>query len=120
MEPISTAGIGVLVWEHAIKPIVKSIEKEYGDKTKNLLKTGLEKVFNTLPLEKQEAETIEAEIINADSETLLDREKFLKFIENSKQVGDVLIESNSRNKNIDIKVEKGIGYIGTMNGDISF
>lgn len=120
MEPISTAGIGVLAWEHAVKPIVKSIEKEYGDKTKELLKTGLEKVFNKLPLQKKDIEVIEAEIINVDAETLLDREKFLKFLENSKQIGDVLIESNSRNKNIDIKVEKGVGYIGTMNGDISF
>ncbi len=120
MEPISTAGIGALAWEHAVKPIVKSIEKEYGDKTKGLLKAGLEKVLNKLPLQKKEIEAIEAEIIDTDIETLLDKEKFLKFFENSKQIGDVLIEANSRNKNIDIKVEKGVGYIETMNGDISF
>ena len=119
MEPISTVGIGALVWEHAVKPIVKSIEKEYGDKTKELLKTRLEKVFSKLALPKKEIKVIEAEIINVDADTLLDREKFLKFLANSKQVGGVLIESNSSN-NIDIKVEKGVGYIDTLNGDISF
>jgi len=120
MELLTITGIGVLVWEHAVKPIAKSIEKEYADKTKDLLKRGLEQVFNKLLLQKKEIEAIEAEIIDTDIETLLDKKKFLKFFENNKQIGDVLIETNSRNKNIDIKVEKGVGYIETMNGDMNF
>jgi len=118
-EPI-TLGTGALIWEYALKPITDSIKKEYGEETKKLLKSGIEKAFEKLPFNKKELEVIETEIIEADITILSDEKKFLEFLKNNKQISDVIIESNSRNKNIDIKIEKGIGYIETMTGDISF
>ena len=118
-EPI-TLGASALIWEYALKPIVDDIKKEYGTEAKKLLKSGIEKALAKLSFQKKELEVIEAEIVEADTAILTDEKKFLEFFENNKQISDVIIESNSRNKNIDIKVEKGIGYINTMNGDISF
>ncbi|HFU75564.1 MAG TPA: hypothetical protein ENK66_04885 [Arcobacter sp.] len=120
MEPVSTSLIGVAIWEYALKPVVDSIRKEYGEETKKLLKSSLNKAFEKLPFQKKELELIETEIVEADISILTDEKKFLEFFEKNKQISDVIIESNSRNKNIDIKVEKGVGYIETMNGDISF
>ncbi|WP_456373845.1 hypothetical protein [Methanocaldococcus sp.] len=118
-EPI-TLGTGALIWEYALKPIADSIKKEYGEETKKLLKSGIEKAFEKLSFQKKELELIEAEIVKADADILTDESKFLEFFKNNKQISDVIIESNSRNKNIDIKVEKGVGYIDTMNGDMNF
>ncbi len=118
-EPASTA-IGLLIWEYALKPTVDSIKKEYGDETKKLLKSGIKKAFGKLPFQKKELEIIETEIINTDIEVLTNQKKFLSFLENNRQINDVLVEVKNRNKNIDIKVEKGVGYIDIMNGDISF
>ncbi len=118
-EPI-TLGAGALVWEYAVKPVADSIKKEYGEETKKLLKSGIEKALEKLPFKKKEREIIEAEVVEADMAILTDENKFLDFFERNKQISDVIIEYNSRNKNIDIKVEKGVGYIETMNGNISF
>ena len=118
-EPI-TLGAGALIWEYALKPIADSIKKEYGEETKKLLKSGIGKALEKLPFQKKELEAIEAEIVEADKVILTNKSKFLEFFEKNKQISDVVIEANSRNKNIDIKVEKGVGYIETMNGDISF
>jgi len=119
MELITTA-IALELSKQAINPIIKSIEKEYREKTKELLKLGIKKVLQKFSLKKEEVALIESEIINTDKEVLTDEKKFLEFFENNKQISDVIIESNSRNRSIDIKVEKGVGYIDTMNGDISF
>lgn len=119
-EPITLEIIGTSIWKYALKPIADSIKKEYGEETKKLLKSGIKKALNNLPFQKKELEFIEAKIVDTDVDILTDESKFLEFLKKNKQISDVVIESNSRNKNIDIKVEKGVGYIDTMNGDISF
>jgi len=118
-EPITSVA-AALIWEYALKPVADSIKKEYGEETKELLKSGIEKALKKLAFQKKELEVIEAEIIKTNITILTDENKFLEFLKQNKQINDVIIESNSRNKNTDIKVEKGIGYIETMNGDISF
>ncbi|MEA1954352.1 MAG: hypothetical protein U9O24_08180 [Campylobacterota bacterium] len=119
MEPMSI-GIGALVWESAIKPIVSSFQKEYTEEIKKLIKSGLKKAFSKIPLQKKELELIETEVLNEDLTILEDKKQFLEFFEKNKYINDILIEANSRNKNIDITVEKGVGYIQKMNGNISF
>lgn len=84
-EPV-TLGAGALIWEYAVKPVAKSIEKEYGEETKKLLKTGIGKVFDKLPFKRNELEVIEAEIVDADIEVLTDEKKFLAFIQNNIQI----------------------------------
>ena len=118
-EPI-TLGASALIWEYALKPIADDIKKEYGAEAKKLLKSGMEKALSKLPFQKSELEVIEAEIIKADTAILTDEKKFLEFFENNKQISDVIIESNSRNKTIVNNVGKGVGYIETMNGDMNF
>jgi len=120
MEPVTTTAITLALWEHAVKPVVKSIEKEYGDETKKLLKSGINKALQKFSLKKEEIELIEAEVIDTNKEILTDEKKFLKFFEKNKQISDVIIESNSRNKTIVNNVGKGVGYIKTMNGDMNF
>ena len=115
MEPIT-----IVIWEYGIKPILDNLKKEYGEEGKKLIKSGLSKAWQNIPFTKQEQEVIEAEIVGIDVEILSDEKKFLEFLENNKKINDILIEVNNRNKNIDIKVEKGVGYIETMNGNISF
>jgi len=118
-EPI-TVGIGALIWKIAIEPVVESIEKEYGDEAKKLLKSGMEKALAKLPFQKKELEIIEAEILEADMAILTDENKFLEFFKNNKQISDVIIESNSRNKTITNNVKNGIGYVETLNGGFHF
>lgn len=119
-ELITSATAGALIWEYALKPIADSIKKEYGEETKKLLKSGIVKALEKFPFQKKELEVIEAELVEADITILTDENNFLEFLKQNKQINDVIIESNSRNKNTHIKVEKGVGYIETMNGDISF
>ncbi len=118
-EPVSI-GVGVLTWEYAVKPIVDSIKKEYGEEAKKLLKQNFHKAIAKLPFKMQEAEVIEAEILNADQSILTDEKKFLDFFQNNEQINKIMIEVNKRESNLNIQVDKGIGYIETMHGDINF
>jgi len=109
-EPI-TLGAGALIWEYGLKPIADSIKKEYGEETKKLLKSGIEKVFEKLPFYKKEVEIIEAEIIDTDVITLTDKSKFLEFIQNNQQIVDILNEANNREPNISVVIEKSYNEI---------
>jgi hypothetical protein len=60
-EPI-TMTLSALLWEYGLKPIADSIKKEYGDETKKLLKSSLQKAFKMLSLQPKEQKIIEAEI----------------------------------------------------------
>ena len=97
-EPIMLT-LSALLWEYALKPIADSIKKEYGDETKKLLKSGLQKAFKMLSLQPKEQEIIEAEIIEADIEVLSDQDRFLEFIENSLKIPNDL-KKNEMVRNI--------------------
>jgi predicted nucleotide-binding protein (sugar kinase/HSP70/actin superfamily) len=110
-EPI-TLTMGALIWEYGLKPIADSIKKEYGDESKKLLKSGMEKVFNKLSLKKEEQEIIEAEIIEADVDVLSDEKRFLEFIQNNSKIpNDLKQNTYTFNKevygNVIDKVESG-------------
>jgi predicted nucleotide-binding protein (sugar kinase/HSP70/actin superfamily) len=92
-EPI-TMTLSALLWEYGLKPIADSIKKEYGDKTKKLLKSSLQKVFKKLSLQPKEQEIIEAEIIEADIEVLSDQDRFLEFIQNNQNIKNILKQSS--------------------------
>ena len=109
-EPI-TLGTGALIWEYALKPITDSIKKEYGEETKKLLKSGIEKAFEKLPFKKKELEVIETEIIDTDVTTLTDKSKFLDFVQNNQQIADILNEAIKREPNISIVIEKSYNEI---------
>lgn len=109
-EPI-TLGAGALIWEYALKPIADSIKKEYGEETKKLLKSGIEKAFEKLPFQKKELEVIEAEIIDADVTTLTNKSEFLEFIQDNHQIADILNEVSKREPNINIVIEKSYNEI---------
>lgn len=120
-EPI-TLGAGALIWEYAVKPVVKSIEKEYGEETKKLLKSGIGRVFEKLPFQKKELEVIEAEIIDTDLTTLTNKSKFLKFIAENQEIANILNEVSKREPNINISIEKSYNeiLIDGSNNSITF
>jgi predicted nucleotide-binding protein (sugar kinase/HSP70/actin superfamily) len=89
-EPI----LSVLLWEYALKPIADSIKKEYGDETKKLLKSGLQKAFKKLSLQPKEQELIEAEIIEADIEVLSDEKRFLEYMRDNQNIKNILKQSS--------------------------
>lgn len=116
MEPITAAILGSVLWENLGQPVLDKAKEQYSEKV-------LEKidgVLAKLPFKKKELELIEAEIIDADIGLLTDKKNFIEFIQNNQKINEILSEVNKREQNINIKVEKGIGYIDTMNGDISF
>jgi hypothetical protein len=92
-EPVTTT-LSILLWEYALKPVADSIKKEYGEEAKKLLKSGLQKAFEKLPLQPKEQELIETEIIKADVAVLSDQEKFMEFIENNQNIKNILNQSS--------------------------
>jgi len=104
-------GTGVLIWECALKPIIDSIKKEYGDEAKKLLKSSMKKVYEKLPFQKSELEVIEAEIVEADKAVLTDKEKFLEFIQSNTQIQKLISEVAQREPNISIAIEKSSNEI---------
>lgn len=107
MEPITTS-LSILIWEYALKPIADSIKKEYGDETKKLLKSLVNNVLTKEKLDTKAMEVIEAEIVEADSEILSDREKFLAFMASNVKVKT--IESSFIDiDNADIDIDLGEG-----------
>ena len=92
-EPI-TLTLSALLWEYGLKPIADSIKKEYGDETKKLLKSGLQKAFKMLSLQPKEQEIIEAEIIEADIEVLSDEKRFLEYMRDNQNIKNILKQSS--------------------------
>ena len=56
-EPISI-GIGLALWEYAVKPIVDSAKKEYGEGVKEKLKSSVKTALSKLPFKQNEIEII--------------------------------------------------------------
>jgi len=116
-EPISMS-VGALIWEFVLKPIADSIKKEYGDETKKLLRDSLNKAWNKLPFSPKEKEIIEVEIIEADSEILKNRDKFIEYITNNPKIPND-IKQNSYTNYGTIKVTN-IKNIDNKGGTINF
>ena len=66
-EPINSA-FAVSLWEFVVKPIVDSIKKEYGDKTKEVIKTKLKDFFERIKMSSEDKKLIEIEIVKADDD----------------------------------------------------
>ena len=120
-EPI-TLGASALIWKIAVEPVVKSIEKEYGDEVKKLLKSGIGKALERLPFQKKELEVIEAEIVGADESVLIDKKKFLEFIQNNNKIQELMREMEKRESNINIVIEQSYNefLIDGNNNSITF
>jgi len=122
MISVESVEIATLILKHAIKPVIKSIEKEYGNETKKLLKTGIGKILEKFPFQKKELDLIEAEIVDADVDILTDDKKFLEFIQNNNQIQELITEIVRREPNINIAIEKSYNeiVIDGSNNSISF
>ncbi|MCG3689372.1 hypothetical protein [Aliarcobacter butzleri] len=116
MEPITTVLVGKILWDNLGQPLLDKAKERYAEEFLRKIETTLSKI----PFNKQELEIIEAEIINTDNETFNDEKSFLQYIENNQKIVEVVKQLNQREPNINIQVEKGIGYIHTNTGDISF
>ena len=120
-EPI-TMTLGALLWEYGLKPITDSIKEEYGNKTKKLLKSGLQKAFKILSLQPKERELIETEIIEADIEVLSNEKRFLEFVQNSSQLTELMSQIEKREPTIHTIIKNSYNEIKIegSNNSISF
>lgn len=115
MEPISAGIIGMFIWENLGQPILEKAKDEYAGQF--LVK--LESALKNIPFKKKDLEVLEAEIVTADNDVLTNKEKFLEYIQNNPKIHELIADINKQ-VTINIKVEKGVGYIETMNGDMNF
>lgn len=116
MEPITTVILAETLWEYLGEPIVDKIKDNYAEK----VLFAISKLQSKFSLNKEEKKIIETEIIDVNFENVQTKEDFIEFIDKNERIQKFLYTLNQNQKNINIKVEKGVGYIGTMNGDINF
>jgi anaerobic ribonucleoside-triphosphate reductase len=114
MEPITTIILAERLWEYLGEPIVDKIKDNYAEK----VLVAVKKLQSKFSLNKEEKEIIETEIIDVDFKNIQTKEDFIEFIDKNEKIQRIINTLNQ--KNINIKVEKGVGYISTMNGDINF
>ena len=118
-EPISI-GIGLALWEYAVKPIVDSAKKEYGEGVKEKLKDSIKMALVKLPFNRNELEVIKAEIIENDDNLFSNKEKFLEYINNNQNINQIMESINQREPNINIEKAFNEIKIDGDNNSISF
>jgi len=118
-EPVSI-GIGLALWEYAVKPIVDSAKKEYGENIKEKLKSSVNTALSKLPFKQNEIELIEAEIIKNEDSLLLNKDTFLEFINNNKNISQIIENINQREPSISIEKAFNDIKIDGNNNSISF
>jgi len=118
-EPISI-GIGLSLWEYAVKPVVDSAKKEYGESLKEKLKGSVKIALSKLPFKKNELEVIEAEIIDNEDSLLSDKDRFLEFINSNQNINQIIESINQREPNINIEKAFNDIKIDGDNNAISF
>lgn len=118
-EPISI-GIGLALWEYAVKPVVDSAKKEYGESLKEKLKGSVKTALSKLPFKKNELEVIEAEIIDNEDSLLSDKDRFLEFINSNQNISQIIESINQREPNINIEKAFNDIKIDGDNNSISF
>lgn len=89
MEPITIALIGKALWDLFGDPILKATQKEYGQKSLDLIKEG----FQRLPFNKKENEVIEAQVIEAvEKKTITDKQSLIDFLERNDTFIQALVQ----------------------------
>jgi len=87
MEPVTTALLGVFLWEGFGQPLLAKAKDKYAEKV--FEKT--DNLVSKLPFRKEENEIIEAEIIEAvKKEEIINQETFVQFIEHSSNFNKAL------------------------------
>ena len=118
-EPVSI-GIGLALWEYAVKPIVDSAKQEYGEAVKEKLKSGVKTALSKLPFKQNEIEVIEAEIIEIDNSLFSNKEKFLEYINDNKSINEIMKTISTREPNINIEKAFNDIKIDGDNNSINF
>ncbi|HIP11850.1 MAG TPA: hypothetical protein EYG73_03925 [Arcobacter sp.] len=116
MEPITTIQVGKIIWDNLGQPLLDKAKEKYAEEFLGKI----DNVLSAIPFKKQELKIIETEIIHAEIDTFKDEKSFLEYIDNNQKIIEVLKLLNEREPNINIQVEKGIGYIHTNTGNINF
>ena len=115
MEVVSSS-VAIFLWEYTLKPVVDSIKNEYGNETKELLKSLVHNILEKEKIEPKELEIIEAEIINAPADVLSDKEKFLEFVKSNEKFKEI---STSLNKIKDSKIDIALGEGGKLDNSVN-
>ena len=115
MEVLSSS-VAIFLWEYALKPVVDSIKNEYGNETKELLKSLVHNILEKEKIESKELKIIEAEIINAPADVLSDKEKFLEFVKSNEKFKEI---STSLNKIKDSKIDIALGEGGKLDNSVN-
>jgi len=85
MEPISTSIIAIKLWEYLGEPLVDKIKDKYSEKI-------IDETLSLIKIENDEQNIIKNEIKQCDNKTLTNKENFLNFINNNKNIQKLLSE----------------------------
>jgi len=104
LEVIKSAVLGGLIWDFIKIAGFEIFRKAKEKVVENVLKELKEKI----PLKDKDIEILKSAVLNYEGD-IEDKESFVKYIE----------QIINERENINIKVEKGIGYIGKNEGNIT-
>lgn len=107
MEPVTTTALGITLWEYLGKPIVDKVKDKYSEQIIN-------KALNILKI-KDEKKVIETELLECDASILTNEAKFLEFINENKNIQELLKQENYTNITIygDVK-----GVVNANSGSV--
>lgn len=107
MEPITTTALGITLWEYLGKPIVDKVKDKYSEKI-------IDKALTVLKV-KDDKKVIEAELLKCEDSVLSNKAKFLEFINENKNIQELLKQENYTNITIygDVK-----GVVNANSGSI--
>jgi len=103
MEPITTTAVALAIWEIAIKPVTQSIQDDYGDYVKSIIKENIKSIKTKIPFNNSEIDIIEAEIVKENNKHFIDEKNFLSYTNSNKKIIEALEEFIKREPNFDLE-----------------
>ena len=108
MELITTTALGITLWEYLGKPIVDKIKDKYSEQM-------IVSALSILKIKGNDKKIIEAELLKCDEGILTNKTKFLKFINENKQIEELLKQENYTNITIHGPVK---GVVNANSGSV--
>ncbi len=85
MEPITTTILGLQLWEYLGEPLIDKIKDKYSEKV-------IDSVLSTLQIDNDNKNVIKSEIKKCNENILINKENFLDYINQNKNIQNLLNE----------------------------
>ena len=108
MASLTIKEVGIKLWEYLGKPIVDKAIDKYSEQM-------LDSVLSILNIKDNDKKIIEAELLKCDKDILTNKTKFLKFINENKQIEELLKQENYTNITIHGPVK---GVVNANSGSV--